>query len=940
MNFFRVGIITLLLFHADLLHGQALKGVVKDASSNESIIGAVVTVKDQNVNAITDVDGRFELTPSGNPPFTLIVSYVGYEPQEVVVQSFSDKISISLQGKEVMLKAVDVTGSRILEKQKEAPLTVESIDIISIRESAQTSFYESLGSLKGVDLTTASLGFTIVNTRGFNSTSPVRSLQLIDGVDNQSPGLNFSLGTFLGASELDVLRVELIAGASSAYYGPNAFNGVINMTTRSPFVKPGLEAYVKAGERNLWETGVRWSQVIKNKEGKDKFGYKLNIFYMRADDWEANNLSPSSNSADGQSNPGGYDAVNRYGDEDITGSNNATSLSQQAQYPGLKRWYRTGYLEKDLVNYNSENLKLGAAFHYKVRDSVELILASNFGTGTTVYQGDNRYSLNDVLFYQNRLELRKPDKYFLRFYTTHEDAGKSYDAVFTAILMQNAAKPDAQWSRDYRNYWVFNNIFNRAHDLPGFPPFAFPYDTTQANAVLAQYSDTVFAWHAGAESYANNGALTSENRPFYEPGTPGFDSLLNAVTSSKTFLEGGSGFYDKSALYHVQGEYKFTPKFMDIWTGFSYRLYTPKSAGTIFSDTAGKSIRSHEVGIYVGAEKKFINDKLKVTAVIRVDNNKVKGIETVNQKLVIRDPLLSPALSGVYTFNVNHLVRLSFSSAIRNPTLADMYQYYNVGRAILLGNTTGYDSLATIPSIIDYTNSPTLNTGLIEYFSIDPVKPEKVKTLEVGYRATLFQNLFLDANYYFSWYTDFIGYRLGAKLEFQSPPFSNYLKSYQVYRISSNASDLVLTQGGSVGLNYFFGKFYAFTANYSYNFLDRRGSDDPLIPAYNTPGNKFNVGINGRDMDTKLLGLRLKNVGFNINFKWVEGFLFEGSPQFTGFVDSYGLVDAQVNYTHKKWKTTFKLGASNLLDNQVYLVYGGPLVGRLAYFSVMVNLTD
>jgi len=150
----------------------------------------------------------------------------------------------------------------------------------------------------------------------------------------------------------------------------------------------------------------------------------------------------------------------------------------------------------------------------------------------------------------------------------------------------------------------------------------------------------------------------------------------------------------------------------------------------------------------------------------------------------------------------------------------------------------------------------------------------------------------------------------------------------------------VLTQGGSVGLNYFFGKFYAFTANYSYNFLDRRGSDDPLIPAYNTPGNKFNVGINGRDMDTKLLGLRLKNVGFNINFKWVEGFLFEGSPQFTGFVDSYGLVDAQVNYTHKKWKTTFKLGASNLLDNQVYLVYGGPLVGRLAYFSVMVNLTD
>ena len=103
------------------------------------------------------------------------------------------------------------------------------------------------------DITSASLGFKIINTRGFNSTSPVRSLQIIDGVDNQSPGLNFSLGNFLGTTELDTKGVEIVVGANSALYGPNAFNGVIDMSTKDPFMFPGTNYQVKMGERSLIE---------------------------------------------------------------------------------------------------------------------------------------------------------------------------------------------------------------------------------------------------------------------------------------------------------------------------------------------------------------------------------------------------------------------------------------------------------------------------------------------------------------------------------------------------------------------------------------------------------------------------------------------------------------------------------------------------------------
>src|SRR5438067_2018979 len=74
------------------------------------------------------------------------------------------------KAKEVRLNETLVRGSRISEKLKESPLTIESMDIIGIRETPAVNFYEGLGSLKGVDLVSPSLAFKVLNTRGFNST--------------------------------------------------------------------------------------------------------------------------------------------------------------------------------------------------------------------------------------------------------------------------------------------------------------------------------------------------------------------------------------------------------------------------------------------------------------------------------------------------------------------------------------------------------------------------------------------------------------------------------------------------------------------------------------------------------------------------------------------------------------------------------------------------
>lgn len=927
-----LNLILFLLGYPYLSAQNVILGEIRDGQSGEGLISATVVIKGTTEGTVTDFDGTFRLETDQAFPLTLVATYVGYLGQERAVTADTEQpIVFELEPDAVQISSVEVRGRRISEKQTQSPLTMESMDNIAIKETPAVSFYDGLGSLKDVDLTAASLGFKIINTRGFNSTSPVRSLQIIDGVDNQSPGLNFSLGNFLGASELDVNRVNLIVGASSAFYGPNAFNGVISMETKNPFLQKGLAVMSKVGERQLVETGLRWADAIKDKNGNDRLAYKINFAYFQANDWVADNYDPVFDTPTGRDNPGGYDAVNIYGDEFLP----ANDFENTFSLLGMGIIHRRGYEEIDLVDYDSDNLKLGAALHYRLKPekdyaSPELILASNFSQGTTVYQGDNRFSLRNIQFFQHRIELRKQDNYFFRFYATHEDAGDSYDPYFTALLLQEQAKENVDWRTDYINFWQQNvNPLLRAEE--GFPRITnFPGDPQGFRQAVQDFlsrsdiQEDLFEYHALAEAFADSAnPLNRETQDFLTPGTPEFQEAFDDITSRLSFSEGGTRFFDRSALFHLHGEKQFNDLYqrgtitdLDLRVGANYRLYTPNSNGSILLDTFGRNIDTYEYGIYGGGTVE-LNDKVKISGSIRLDKNENF------------DFLLSPAASVVYNPRPNEVIRFSFSSAIRNPTLADQYLFYNVGRAILIGNLDGFNDLITVESIADYQNS--LQQDDLEFFDVDPIQPEQVRTLELGYRNTFWEKLFIDATYYYSFYTNFIGFNLGVDATFDA--LTNLPTQVQVFRVSANATDQVTTQGFSIGGNYYFGKYYVFNGNYSWNRLNTE-SDDPIIPAFNTPEHKFNIGLSGRDMEVNLGGWTIKNLGFNVNYKWIDEFLFEGSPQFTGIIPQYDLLDAQINWRYPEWNTTFKLGASNLLNNETFQTYGGPRIGRLAYFSI------
>ena len=939
-------LVTFFIGIPSLFAQSKIKGKIIDLSGQNPLEASIKDAKG-NVLGNSNEQGDFEIEkPSLKEKIRVVFNDDVFE----VDYNNEDFWTIKIDLKVEKIDAVNIKQNRLKEKLKESPLTVESMSAQSIKETPASDFYEALGHLKGVDVTAASLGFRIVNTRGFNSTSPVRTLQIIDGVDNQSPGLNFSLGNFLGASELDVANQEIIVGASSAFYGPGAFNGVISITTKDPWKTPGLSVKTKVGERGLSEYSLRYAHVFKNKQKREFLAMKFNAFYMQAYDWVADNAAPATDSKQGISNLGGYDAVNKYGDEILrAGENDKTNRGGQYSVPGLGMYYREGYWEKDLVDYNTYNVKTSfmASWKPNKNNNSEIQYQVNLGMGTTVYQGDNRYSLRNIKFMQNRLEWKQKNG-FIRAYATNEDAGQTYDAVFTAQLMQNYAKRDDLWAGDLYSIWL-NTYAKKVKGLSGYPNenLINPFDANpairdsfyrMAQKTIQNNQDQMTKWFAEARALANRWCdfkgLNFAQQPFtydrYQPGTERFDSLKNAITNRKSFGEGGSGFFDKSGLYHIQGERRWNKdKPLNFVTGFSSRLYNPNTAGTIFCDTNGRKIINYEGGVFGGTEYRFNENKWKVNLTARVDKN-------VNFPVIF-----SPAASIVYTPDKITFLRLSLTSGVRNPTLADQYLYYNVGRAILLGNLNGYDSLVTIGSVYDALGGAQPDLNKLQWFNVNPVKPERVKSIEIGYKSFLFKNkLNVDASAYYNVYTDFIGYKIGYD------PIIGFgtILGGQGYRIATNAESQVSTMGVSAGFYYFFGQVYTFGANYSYNKLNKQENQDPIIPAFNTPENKFNLSFGCNNVSIKLpqflkvKGNKSKYWGYNINYKWIQGFMYEGSPQFTGYIPTYWMLDAMISKEIPIYHTSLKIGASNITNNMNYQVYGGPRIGRLAYISLLFNI--
>lgn len=895
-------LVAFVLFGTAMMVAQTtITGTVNDASLGGPLPGANIKVSRKAVGTSTDFDGKFTMTVTDIPPFTIEISSLGYQTKTVEITKNNQVVEVSLTENATSLDEVVVSASRTPERVMESPVTIERFDSRAIKNTASASYYDGLENLKGVDINSGGLTFKTVNTRGFATFGNERFVQLVDGMDNASPALNFAIGNLLGISEVDVKSVEILPGAASALYGANAFNGIMLMRSENPFneqgisvgLKTGLTSQEAAGDNGYYDATIKMAHAFD-----DYFAVKASFSYLKGEEWHATDYR-NTTGIGGTYIPGmnhnddpNYDGANVYGDEvsvDLGGAIGKVS--------------RTGYREVDLMSNEAKSVKFNGAIHYRPlgNDRVEIIWNSKYGRGNTIYQGQNRYNLANFFMEQHKLEVRGKN-FFIRGYYAGEDAGDSYDTRFAAININSKWKSNTDWFGQYAAAYL--------GAIPGVPA----------------------SNHAAARAVADSG------RP--EPGSAEFTRLFNEVTADPDLLT-GSKFRDNTSYYHADGNLNLRDyiDWAEVQVGGSYRQYRLNSYGTIYTDSDGP-IKYGEYGLYTQIQKKMMDDRLKFTGSIRYD------------KSDNFDGNVTPRVSLAYAAgeNKNHNFRASFQTGFRNPTTQDQYIGLATGAGFILGTapdnigrfsapaiTTTGSFVLTGQDVFDRGYSAnSIANGNPTLATTDLVEPEKVKSFEVGYRAAvpLGENkLSIDFSTYYNMYSDFISNKdVVVLVDPNTPVTVGNLTNRDLVRtfsVKTNSTVDVDSYGVGLGLNTKVFNGFDVGLNYTWSKFDFDQAADPDFEAgFNTPEHKVKMQFGHTNL--------FENFGFNVSARWQNEFYWQ-STFLEGTVEERTVLDAQINYSVPSIKSVFKVGGSNLTGEEYLSAPGVGAVGSQYYISWTIN---
>ncbi|MBX0289166.1 TonB-dependent receptor [Hymenobacter sp. HSC-4F20] len=830
------------------------------------------------------------------------------------------------------LGEVVVAASKVEESILQSPVTVEKLTARQLRLTPAPSFFDAIEHVKGVQVITPSLGFKVINARGFTNTTNVRFVQLVDGIDNQAPHIGGPIGNVLGPSDLDIQAVEIVPGTAAALYGLNAINGLANFSTRNPFRSEGLSVQQKIGVNHVndantgahvfSETSVRYAKALS-----PKLAFKVNGTYLRGYDWMATDptdINPNGNATTGllgADNPA-RDPVSSYGNE----SSNRSNLTLGGKTYQVAR---TGYQEQDVVDYHLQTFRYDAALHYKLTPNAELAYTYRGANFDNVYQRSNRFQLSNYHLQQHALQLTTPVVQ-ARAYFTQENTGRSYNLRSMAENLDRSFKPDKQWNDDYTSAW------NRA---------------TQDGQTVAQA-------HAAARTAADTGRL--------QPGTPAFKQRLRELAGINNWDQ-GAALRVQAELLHAEGQVnigealrrgsKALPAWADLLVGLDHRTYLIQPDGNYFinpeeGEDPYSTLTYGKTGGFVQAGARLLQEKIRLTATLRADKNDYFATR------------FNPRLTAVYSPTQRHNFRVSYQSGYRFPSLFEGFSNVNSGQVKRIGGlrvmSDGVFENSYLRSSIDAFGAAVTrdvntnglsrsqaiarNQGLLVKNTYTYLRPEHIKSLELGYKAALLPGgrLLTDVDFYYNTYRDFIaqveayvpvnaaGQPLSADADLSTVATALSARAGQArYRLWTNSQSQVYNYGGSLGLRYDVAGGYLAGASVTYARLDRTESADGLEDGFNTPRWSYNLSLGNEDV--------VKNVGFGLNFRWQARY-YSQTFLVNGYVPAYSTLDAQVSYRLPTPNLRLKLGASNLLNHYYVSYLGGPSVGGLYYLQVAYGL--
>ena len=915
----------LLLFSFNLSgQNKTIFGKIINEDDEELIGINVYVTNNKSIGSVTDLEGKYEINTTLSYPITISISGISYESKKITIKSSNDLEQNITLYEEIMLGDEVVVSASLFEQNiLTAPVSIEKLDIIDIEQSSAANFYDELYKIKGVDMIVQSLSMRFPNTRGFNGNTNYRINQLVDGVNNSAPGLSFAPGNIFGLVQLDVESVELVVGASSALYGPGGMNGTLLMTSKNPFDYEGLSMSLQGGIMHLnndYEKEASFMNDFSFRYGKklsDKLAFKLIGGYMKADDWNATdyrNKRQLDNLSSNRWNDSGYDGVNVYGDEisinledvedqiaegfaENLGYVNGSSeyLDAIAMIKGIipnKELTRTGFKEKDLVSYNAENIKLGGSIHYNINNNLKSIFHLNYAKGSSVYSAQNRFSLNNFSIFNYKAELQTSNMLF-RFSGANENSGDTYDAGTLAIQINEGWKSSELWYQDFFTGFLTGKL-------------AYAMDDNAA----AEYGRKV------ADNIDEFGNVLDNSKPSLPiSGSNLFESLKNEAIS-KNISDGGARVYDKSSMYNFDFNYNFKDiiSSFNLLFGASFKYTVINSQGSIFYDKPGDPLEVYELGAFLQYTDEWASKKIFPNFSVRLDKNQYFSTR------------ITPRFSMVYSVDnlSSKFIRLSAQTAFRFPSVVDQWTDLFVAPVNVVGGQKILQDEYNLRNSNIYAldgNNPVLSKPILnDVFKIPEFGPEKVTAYEIGYKGLYLNKRILFDGYFF--YNNYNGF-LAQQLLSQNPNSSNEKRFITTISLDQPVS----SYGWALGLDYKMKNNFELSTNLSYNNVNTVLKPGFQIQ-FNTPDYRYNISFSNRRI-TKL-------IGFNINYRWQNSFLWE-SAFGVGTIPEIHNLDAQITFDVSKIKSKVKIGGSNLFNSYYTTSFGSARVGALYYITLLFD---
>ncbi|MDP5172465.1 MAG: TonB-dependent receptor [Bacteroidia bacterium] len=880
------------------LHAQlVIHGRVLDTQTSETVIGARVLINDTDQGTITDLDGEFHLSVEQELPIRVHIQSVGFQDVYVFVADSSMYVEVSLLPNTGPGKAVVVSASRVEESILEAPVSISQMNFLDFRYHPNPEIYGALAQMEGVVVNTSSLNYQSVNTRAFGNVQNWRFVQFVDGMDISGPGVNYAVGTALRGTELDIAGIEVVPGAGSALYGANAFNGILSTTSRNPFDYPGMSAYVRQGVMQqtaelgnpFYEVGFRYAKAFD-----DKWAIKVNLQYLDAQEWAADDNSYLITNADipfkdqllatPASSPN-FNSVNRYGDEVVAN----VRLNDSTFIPVN----RTGIQEGEIISGAAQKLFVQASLHYRLTPTVEASYDFRTTQSDAIIRYENFYPFENYKSTFHKFQLTG-DNFLIRTYFANDDAGEAYSMLAAGAIVQEGIKSTANWSQDY------------------------------GAALRGEVPGIVAGDHAASRLFAD--------RDLVQPGDARYETLLSLTRAVPIDINGGSAVEYEASFVHADAIYDLSKEidFVDIQIGGSARRYLLNSKGHVYNDGPlgfGGPIDVVEYGAFAQATKSLMDDRLLIRGSIRYDKNQAF------------DGRFTPRGSLVWLLGreKEHAFRASAQTGFRNPANQDTYVAFNAGPLIYLGNIQAnvenfsyraadeviysgadiYQNLVTFGSFLDFQSSGGTDPSLLQPANLQYLKQEQITTFEIGYRALIVGKLYGDVQVYHNRYDNFTANVVTISPQAQVP-----------FLLLTNISETVTSTGAGVSLDGELPGGFRVGANYTYTEYDAakaQTTNPNYFPDFNTPKNMVKVNVGNRDVAYGL--------GFQLRYRWQDSYTFQ-SPNGQGKINEYQVLDAALTYRLSPVKCLLKVGAANLFRQAYTTVYGGPQIGGTYYVQI------